>query len=921
MRKILLVEDDQRYRESLKLLLGHSSYIYYEAATPTEGLEVIKHDPEIRVILLDLSFKTHPSGTRLLDGIKQRATDYRVIVLTAHEELLRAEKAGEYEVFHYLPKAQRSTREALRFSVAQAFNDLDHESLERKHAVILDIQRRINEGKPLTEVLDLICDAIRNTVSAYTCHIRVYDFARGDYDLVGFAGPEKLRSLFERPKPRGALFSGVVVDTGRKEIISDLQQDPRFQRFLSDSETAGDRSEEVRRYWSDIGSAYLVPLFTGLIGDEVDAVINLSSTSVAYFGDSSTQLVSDFVTLATIAVTKDWLHKKRSEAHRDYGLISNLLDKMSDALGKLGALVRICEIVARGISDLLRPEVISIFLYNDLTDRVENVAELRGETFRTDFVEGYSRGESLTGKVFETGSFIQLPEKAGQRAIEHIDFGHDREADLNGIPSSTIDHYLGVPIRIDGTVRGVLRVMNKKSSDYGTIKPGKPRFCLLPRGFSVDCRNVLEITASHLSVAIRNAGLVEKLRSLGVVGRLISSARDINEVLTLTMAKMAGVMHARIWMLFLREDDEARITLRESVGMPGIPEAYYDFGEGATGAVAQTGRAQLLSTAEDHDGKYDRTINEYLAKYDGAAARIESLMIAPIKAKGIVVGVIKVINKKGGGSFSEGDLELFETFTDYVGVAVENAQIYELTNNRLAVAERNSALSSLVRAVAHEVNNTIGLIPANIENIRAHMGTPVPAVDRALARIERVAAQAGEFANDIAGFSETLTGEQQALELNHIVREWIDTFKEDQKYKGALAKGIALVPSLTPDTLCCEIYRTPFEQVIRNVVINAIEALEGTERGEVKLTLDVGMGEFEGNAVIDVQDNGPGIKPEHRAKIFEPDFTTKSKGNGVGLWLVRNHLEQIHGKIDFITEVGVGTTFRITLPLKNTGRR
>jgi len=914
-KKVLLVEDIEAFRESLKLFLAPDSYTFFEAPSPEEGIKLLEDNSELRVILLDLSFEYGGSGTKLLDAIKGRAANYRVIILTAHEELLAAEQADAYEVFHYLPKAERSTKQALRFSVAQAFKDLEHERVNRKLKSLLEIQARINAGKPLTETLDLVCQSVSETVGAHTCHIRVYDFQSGDYHLKGFAGPPSIRALFETPKPNGKLFSGLVVNERKAVTIPDLQNDPRFKTFCEDSTAEASRSEEIRKYWSDIGSAHIVPLFTGLFGDEVDAVLNLSSTAIGHFDEDRTNLVKDFETLAKMAITKDWLQRKREEAYEDYGRIGELLDKMSEALGKPDALARIYQSVTEGISDLLKPELVSIFLYNDVENLIENVAELRRGTFNTNSKEAYNRGHSLTGSIFKEGKVIHLPDPQypNLKPFEdpRFDFAN-KEAYFDEIPSRTLDHYLGVPIRIGGKVRGVLRVMNKKSSDYDKTETGKSRFCLLPRGFSIDCRNVLEITASHLAVAIRNAELVEKLRSLGFVGRLISSALEINEVLKLTMAQMAEVMQARICMLFLRESD--RVVLNQSFGMPEIAGAYYDLGVGVTGRVAQSGKAELQETTGRNDGKYDREINEYLARADGADARIKSLMAVPIKSKGVSVGVMKVINKKGGSEYTDSDLELFATFADYVGVAIENAR---------AIEERKSALSSLVRAVAHEINNTVGLIPTNVSNIRKHWNGADQIVDRALSRIDDVAAQAAEFANRIAGFSATRKEDQKALELNSVIMEWIEMFKEDQKYKDAVSKGVCLVPSFAKEPLSCEIYKMPFVQVIRNIVINAFQSLEHTSTGFVWLRTARGQGELDGNAIVEVEDNGTGIKPEHQARIFEADFSTKvmAKGNGVGLWLVRDHLKQIGGRIDFKTVVGRGTTFRVAIPLKSSAEQ
>jgi signal transduction histidine kinase len=111
------------------------------------------------------------------------------------------------------------------------------------------------------------------------------------------------------------------------------------------------------------------------------------------------------------------------------------------------------------------------------------------------------------------------------------------------------------------------------------------------------------------------------------------------------------------------------------------------------------------------------------------------------------------------------------------------------------------------------------------------------------------------------------------------------------------------------------VYERPFAQIIRNVVINGIQALEG--RADGRLTISSARLEKEGAgfARLRFEDNGPGIKPEHRSRIFEAEFTTKSKGNGVGLWLVRTQLQPVGGTIEVESEFGKGAAFIVQVPL------
>jgi ActR/RegA family two-component response regulator len=123
-KAILLVEDDPRFRGLVKRALKGEDYEIYEADSVASGIDQLSSNPIVRVILLDLSLKDG-SGTDLLTKIEGSASKYRVIVLTAHEEHLAAELAKGLSVFNYLPKATHSFTQAIRFSVSQAFLDIE----------------------------------------------------------------------------------------------------------------------------------------------------------------------------------------------------------------------------------------------------------------------------------------------------------------------------------------------------------------------------------------------------------------------------------------------------------------------------------------------------------------------------------------------------------------------------------------------------------------------------------------------------------------------------------------------------------------------------------------------------------------------------------------------------------------------------
>ncbi len=382
----------------------------------------------------------------------------------------------------------------------------------------------------------------------------------------------------------------------------------------------------------------------------------------------------------------------------------------------------------------------------------------------------------------------------------------------------------------------------------------------------------------------------------------------MNDVLARTIEQMATVMRARIGMLFLKDDhDSDRVVLKACYGMPVI-NASYKKGEGTTGRCYESNSPILISVGSLNDGKYNDQIREHLQSADGTPAEIESLMVVPVNVKGMAFGVMKVVNRQEGhGPFTVEDLELFQMFAELVAVTIDNAQIYKAANE-------NAVLSLMVSVAAHEIGNTSGVIPANVAGIRDALGTPPPEIENMLATIEASALEATDFAKEISGFSPTRPDQKEDLDLNELVDSMVTTFKFDlQRHKQSPQSRLEIIPSA--ETLMCRIFRRPFEQTIRNIIINAFQALGDKDDGYVRVSMASEEREDGRFAAISVEDNGCGIDPKDTSRIFDGGFTRKPRGSGVGLWLAQKHLALLNGTIAVDSELNRGSKFTVRLPL------
>jgi len=178
------------------------------------------------------------------------------------------------------------------------------------------------------------------------------------------------------------------------------------------------------------------------------------------------------------------------------------------------------------------------------------------------------------------------------------------------------------------------------------------------------------------------------------------------------------------------------------------------------------------------------------------------------------------------------------------------------------------------------------------------------AVERAYAQARR----AGEIVRRIRGFLRKGDGEPQVLDLNELVREAVELIEP-----GSRAGGVTLAVDANEGPTTVRVQRIEIEQVILDLLRNATEAMAGCEEGKREVAIRVRR---EGRcAHLGVYDTGPGMDGVEAAHAFDPFYTSKPDGMGLGLSICRTFVERHGGRIRLDTEAGAGCAFHVTLPL------
>ncbi|XLS31047.1 sensor histidine kinase [Flavobacteriaceae bacterium M23B6Z8] len=242
-------------------------------------------------------------------------------------------------------------------------------------------------------------------------------------------------------------------------------------------------------------------------------------------------------------------------------------------------------------------------------------------------------------------------------------------------------------------------------------------------------------------------------------------------------------------------------------------------------------------------------------------------------------------------------------------VGAYNSMIDELEESavKLARSEREQAWREMAKQVAHEIKNPLTPMRLSVQSFQRKFDPSDPDVTKKLNEYTHTLIQQIDTMSNIASafsnFAKMPAQQNETLNVVKVVKLALDIFSE--RYISFIAEEEEIIAKLD---------RTQLIRVITNLVKNAIQAID--ESGEPKIVVSVASNKDV--VEITVADNGKGIQEEFRDKIFEPKFTTKSSGMGLGLGMVKNIVETYKGNINFTSQTGKGTVFVVTFPIEKT---
>ncbi|WP_426753969.1 ATP-binding protein [Myxococcus sp. Y35] len=311
--------------------------------------------------------------------------------------------------------------------------------------------------------------------------------------------------------------------------------------------------------------------------------------------------------------------------------------------------------------------------------------------------------------------------------------------------------------------------------------------------------------------------------------------------------------------------------------------------------------AAVLAATQGGDLEYRRAVE---------ALGITTYIIVPLISRGRVLGALTLLNSESRRRYTEADVRLAEDLARRAATSLDNGRLY--TEAQEAVRARDSFLS----VASHELNTPLTSLMLNVQALRRDMeprpgGTPassdalsakVVAVQRQVSRLSSLVRELLDVSRITAG---RLVLEREELDLAALTREVVPRFSEDLARAGCELRLDAQGPAMGHWD------RLRLEQVLQNLLSNAIKYGRGCP-------IEVRVGAEASHAWLSVKDHGMGIPPEGRARLFQRFERLASErhygGLGLGLWIVKQIVDAMDGRIRVESAPGQGSTFIVELP-------
>jgi two-component system sensor histidine kinase HydH len=403
----------------------------------------------------------------------------------------------------------------------------------------------------------------------------------------------------------------------------------------------------------------------------------------------------------------------------------------------------------------------------------------------------------------------------------------------------------------------------------------------------------------------------KEIETLVRLSATINSSLDIIQVLNNSMCFVEELMNAEASSIFELDHERNELFFRLARGDSGdkIREIRMRIGEGIAGWVASSGEPLVVPDTEN-----DRRFSKRVDSLSGF--KTKSIIALPIKNKGRILGVLEVLNKRQPDTFHSDDLEVLTIVANQIGIALENARLFsrlqekfaftraelEETQAKLLRSERLAALGQLSQGVAHEVRNPVMSIGGFARRLRKRLPPDDPAVHYVDIILEETA-RLEKMVKDVEQYTSMPRPEIKEVKLSALLNGVLEVWQREYS-----SEDIQVEMKPLPEDPIVSVDQGLMVRALIQLLRNAADAMP---QGGV---ISVSAWWEDRWMVISVRDNGLGIACEDLPRVFDPFFTSKTQGPGLGLTTVHRIVSDHGGHVRIFSSPGVGTEARICFP-------